>query len=44
MGGIGSQAGPLIITNMRIADGAGMNMLGKKFTDTKIITHGINSM
>ena len=42
MGGIGSPAGPLIFTNVRIADGAGMNMLGKKFTDTKIITHGIN--
>jgi len=42
LGGIGSQAGPLVITNVRIADGAGMNMLGKKFTDTKIVTHGIN--
>ena len=42
MGGIGSQEGPLVISNVRIADGAGMNMLGKKFTDTKIITHGIN--
>ena len=42
LGGIGSQVGPLIFTNVRIADGAGMNMLGKKFTDTKIITHGIN--
>jgi outer membrane protein OmpA-like peptidoglycan-associated protein len=27
---------------MRIAEGAGMNMLGKKFTDSKIVTHGIN--
>lgn len=42
LGGIGSQDGPLTFTNVRIADGAGMNMLGKKFTDTKIITHGIN--
>jgi outer membrane protein OmpA-like peptidoglycan-associated protein len=42
LGGIGSQEGPLIFTNMRIAEGGGMNMLGKKFTDTKIITHGIN--
>ncbi len=42
LGGIGSQDGPLVFTNVRIADGAGMNMLGKKFTDTKIITHGIN--
>ncbi|MEP6676912.1 MAG: OmpA family protein [Ferruginibacter sp.] len=42
LGGIGSQDGPLIFTNVRIAEGAGMNMLGKKFTDTKIVTHGIN--
>ncbi len=42
LGGIGSQDGPLVFTNVRIADGAGMNMLDKKFTDTKIITHGIN--
>ena len=42
LGGIGSNDGPLIFANMRIANGAGMNMLGKKFTDTKIITHGIN--
>lgn len=42
IGGIGGTDGPLAMTNVRIADGAGMNMLGKKFTDTKIITHGIN--
>ena len=42
LGGIGSPDGPLIFTNMRIAEGGGMNMLGKKFTDTKIVTHGIN--
>jgi len=42
MGGIGSPDGPLIIANVRIAEGGGMNMLGKKFTDTKIVTHGIN--
>ncbi len=41
-GGIGGQEAPLIFANVRIAEGAGMNMLGKKFTDTKIITHGIN--
>ncbi len=33
---------PFIFTNMRIAQGAGMNMTGKKFTDAKIVTHGIN--
>ena len=42
LGSIASQAGPIVFTNVRIAEGAGMNMLGKKFTDTKIITHGIN--
>jgi OOP family OmpA-OmpF porin len=42
IGGIGSADGPLIFTNVRIAEGGGMNMLGKKFTDAKIITHGIN--
>ena len=42
MGGIGSPDGPLVIANVRIAEGGGMNMLGKKFTDTKIVTHGIN--
>lgn len=42
VGGIGSPDAPLIFSNLRIAEGAGMNMLGKKFTDTKIVTHGIN--
>jgi OOP family OmpA-OmpF porin len=42
LGGIAGQSAPLVFTNVRIADGAGMNMLGKKFTDTKIVTHGIN--
>jgi OmpA-OmpF porin, OOP family len=31
-----------MITNVRIASGGGMNLVGKKFTDAKIITHGIN--
>ena len=42
IGGIGGNDGPLIFSNIRIAEGSGMNMLGKKFTDTKIVTHGIN--
>jgi OOP family OmpA-OmpF porin len=42
LGGIASPDGQLIFTNVRIAEGGGMNMLGKKFTDAKIITHGIN--
>ncbi|MEO7308989.1 MAG: OmpA family protein [Chitinophagaceae bacterium] len=42
MGGIGDQNSPLIFNNVRLASGGKMNMLGKKFTDSKIITHGIN--
>ena len=34
--------GKCVVTNIRIAEGGGMNMLGQKFTDTKIVTHGIN--
>ncbi len=33
---------PLIFTNVRIAQGGGANIIGKKFTDAKLITHGIN--
>ena len=40
--GIGDKESPIVFANFRIARGAGMNMLGKKFTDAKIITHGIN--
>ncbi|GAA3988897.1 OmpA family protein [Mucilaginibacter dorajii] len=40
--GIGNADQPIIIANFRIASGGGMNMLGKKFTDAKIVTHGIN--
>ncbi|WP_295674362.1 OmpA family protein [uncultured Mucilaginibacter sp.] len=40
--GIGDAKAPIVIANFRIANGGGMNMLGKKFTDAKIITHGIN--
>jgi len=40
--GIGDANNPIILANFRIAAGGGMNMLGKKFTDAKIITHGIN--
>lgn len=42
LGGIGGHDGPLIFTNTRLAAGGKMNMLGKKFTDSKIVTHGIN--
>jgi outer membrane protein OmpA-like peptidoglycan-associated protein len=40
--GIGDQEKPITFRNVRIASGGGMNMLGKKFTDAKIVTHGIN--
>lgn len=42
VGGIGTQAAPLVFTNVRIASGGGMNMIGQTFTDAKIVTHGIN--
>lgn len=42
VGGIGSQDAPLAFTNVRIANGGGMNMIGQTFTDAKIVTHGIN--
>jgi hypothetical protein len=40
--GIGDQKTPLIYSNIRVASGGGMNMIGQKFTDAKIVTHGIN--
>jgi OOP family OmpA-OmpF porin len=39
---IGDMNTPVVLTNFRLASCAGMNMLGKKFTDTKIVTHGIH--
>jgi len=41
-GGIGSEENPIVFKNVRIASGGNMNMIGKKFTDAKIVTHGIN--
>jgi outer membrane protein OmpA-like peptidoglycan-associated protein len=42
-GGIAGDEGcPISITNVRVASGGNMNMIGKKFTESKIITHGIN--
>lgn len=40
--GIGAQETPITFRNVRLASGGGMNMVGKKFTDAKIVTHGIN--
>lgn len=42
MEGIGDQEKPIIFRNVRLAAGGGMNMVGEKFTDAKIVTHGIN--
>jgi OmpA-OmpF porin, OOP family len=41
-GGIGDEEKPLIFKNVRVASGGNMNMIGKKFTESKIVTHGIN--
>ena len=38
----GEPSRPDIITNVRIADGAGIKLGEKKFTDARIVTHGIN--
>ena len=40
-GGSATADNPLVFTNVRIASGGGMNMIGQKFTDAKIVTHGI---
>ncbi|MDE2368946.1 MAG: OmpA family protein [Burkholderiales bacterium] len=38
----GEQSHPDVITNVRIANGAGIKVVDKKFTDAKIVTHGIH--
>jgi len=42
VGGIGDLEHPIVFRNFRIAEGGNMNLIGQKFTDAKIITHGIN--
>lgn len=42
IGGDASEGMLMMFKGFRLAAGGGMNLLGKKFTDTKIITHGIN--
>ncbi|MBS1729788.1 MAG: OmpA family protein [Bacteroidetes bacterium] len=39
--GMGDQNTPIIIANVRAASGGNMNLIGKKFTESKIVTHGI---
>ena len=34
-------SGKAVVTNIRLAEGGGMNIVGKKFTEAKIVTHGI---
>jgi outer membrane protein OmpA-like peptidoglycan-associated protein len=41
-GGIGDMEHPVMISNVRAASGGSMNSIGKKFTASKIVTHGIN--
>lgn len=42
IGGDASEGMAMLVKNFRLAAGGGMNMPGKKFTDAKIVTHGIN--
>ena len=42
VGGDASEGMAMLFKDFRLAKGGKMNMLGKKFTDTKIVTHGIN--
>ncbi len=40
--GIGGQDKPIIFKNFKVADGVQFYMTGQKFTDAKLVTHGIN--
>jgi OmpA-OmpF porin, OOP family len=40
--GDGQEGIPINFGNVRLAAGGGMNMVGKQFTDAKIVTHAIN--
>ena len=40
--GLASESNPIVFTNVKIAEGGGMNVIGEKFTGSKIVTHGIN--
>jgi outer membrane protein OmpA-like peptidoglycan-associated protein len=41
-GGIAGPDAPIVFKNIKIAAGGNMNMIGKDFTASKIVTHGIN--
>ena len=42
MEGIGDQSNPIIFKSFKIADSVQFYMTGQKFTDAKLVTHGIN--
>lgn len=42
LGGEATPVRPIVMRNVRIAAGAGMNLVGSKFTAGKLVTHGIN--
>jgi outer membrane protein OmpA-like peptidoglycan-associated protein len=41
VGGIGSPTAPVVFRNFRLAEGGNANVIGQKFTDAKLVTHGI---
>ncbi len=41
-GGIGDMTNPVLFKDVRIASGGNMNTVHEKFTESKIVTHGIN--
>ncbi|MBS1736264.1 MAG: OmpA family protein [Bacteroidetes bacterium] len=41
VGGNASEGMTMLFKNFRLAEGGNMNVTGKKFTDAKIVTHGI---
>lgn len=40
-GGIASAQEPLVFRNFRLAEGGNANVIGQKFTDARLVTHGI---
>ena len=42
MEGIGDQTNPIIFKSFKVADSVQFYMTGQKFTDAKLVTHGIN--
>ena len=42
LGGEASPSSNIVFAHVRLATGGGANYVGKRFTETKIVTHGIN--